>query len=70
MNLLLKISAGILLAAVVIAAWNTWRRDAEDRAFSVACLGNDYAAELYALGRTSDADIYRCIDLRARFGER
>jgi hypothetical protein len=34
MSLILKISAGILLAAVVIIAWNTWRGDAEDREFS------------------------------------
>jgi hypothetical protein len=70
MSLILKISAGIILAAVVIATWNTWRRDAEERAFSAACLGKDHAAALYALGGTSDGDIYRCIDLRNRFGKR
>jgi len=65
MSLVLKIAAGIVLAAVAITAFNTWSRHKEDQAFSAACLSKDHGAALYALGRTSDSDIYRCIRLRA-----
>jgi Zn-dependent protease with chaperone function len=69
-GLILKIAAGIVLAAVIIAALNAWSRDREERAFSAACLSKDQAAALYALGRTSDSDIYRCMHLRNDAGMR
>jgi hypothetical protein len=52
-----------LLGVVVIAAWYTWRQDAADKAFVAACLAKDHAAAMYALGRTTDADFFDCIEI-------
>src|SRR5215471_9868772 len=49
MQLILKVSAGVVLGVVLIAAWYTWRQDAADKAFVAACLANDHAAAMDAL---------------------
>jgi hypothetical protein len=68
MQLILKVSAGVVLGVVLIAAWYTWRQDAADKAFVAACLANDHAAAMDALGRTSDADISDCTEIRRNAG--
>jgi predicted negative regulator of RcsB-dependent stress response len=70
MSLILKIAAGVVLGAVVIAAWNAWRQDAADKALITACLAKDQAAAMYALGRTTDADIYACMEIKRNKGIR
>jgi hypothetical protein len=70
MGLVLKIAAGVVLGAVIIAAWITWRQDAANKAFTAACLAKDHAAAMYALLRTTDADIYACMDIRRNAGIR
>jgi len=67
-QLILKVSAGVVLSVVVIAAWYTWTQDAADKAFVAACLAKDHTAAMYALGRTTDADIFDCIEIRRNAG--
>ena len=47
MRLILKVSAGVVLGVVMIAAWYTWRQDAADKAFVAACLAKDQVAAMY-----------------------
>jgi len=67
-QLFLKVAAGAVLGVVIIAAWYTWRQDAADKAFVAACLAKDNAAAMYALGRTTDADFFDCIEIRRNAG--
>ena len=64
----MKVSAGVVLGVVVIAAWYVWRQDAADKAFVAACLAKDAAAAMHALSRTTDADIFDCIEIRRNAG--
>jgi len=67
LKIVVGVAVGVLIAAAAIYMWNAWQQDRADKAFAAACLAKDtkdVAERLWALGARSDADLYRCVELR------